>query len=458
MNIIICGAGEVGYSLAKYLSSDNMNVTLVDESSEKLEKISSLIDVRTLVGKSYNPEVLSQANIEEAELLISVNENDVINILTCEISKILFKIPTTIARIKEKEFLNKKWGELFSEKGFKVDYIISPEDEVASMLARLVAVSGAHDLISFVNDKVRLIGFKLEDDCPVLDTPLKELTELFPNLNTKIVLMVRDEKIMIPNKMEELVQGDDIYLLSDSNNIERVLNVFGKKIIKSRRIVIIGAGIIALNIAKILEINEPDSSVTIIENNKEIAERAAMQLEKANVLLGDAVEAEIMQEAEISKADIVFSVTDSDEINTLVSTLAKKAGTRNCYALLKGDKYLPVISLMDIDGIISPKELTVSKVLKHIRRGDISDVYELQAGKAEIIEFLVKEGSQLVGIPLKEAKLPDNAIIGTVVRNDVVLTPTGDTIIEARDKVVMCLLHDAIHEIEAFIADDSELI
>ena len=299
MNIIICGAGEVGYSLAKYLSSDNMNVTLIDESSEKLEKISSLIDVRTLVGKSYNPEVLSQANIEEAELLISVNENDVINILTCEISKILFKIPTTIARIKEKEFLNNKWSELFSEKGFKVDYIISPEDEVASMLARLVAVSGAHDLISFANDKVRLIGFKLEDDCPVLDTPLKDLTELFPNLNTKIVLMVRDEKIMIPNKMEELVQGDDIYLLSDSNNIERVLNVFGKKIIKSRRIVIIGAGIIALNIAKILEINEPDSSVTVIENNKEIAERAAMQLEKANVLLGDAVEAEIMQEAEI---------------------------------------------------------------------------------------------------------------------------------------------------------------
>ena len=458
MNIIICGAGEVGYSLAKYLSSDNMNVTLIDESSEKLEKISSLIDVRTLVGKSYNPEVLSQANIEEAELLISVNENDVINILTCEISKILFKIPTTIARIKEKEFLNNKWSELFSEKGFKVDYIISPEDEVASMLARLVAVSGAHDLISFANDKVRLIGFKLEHDCPVLDTPLKDLTELFPNLNTKIVLMVRDEKIMIPNKMEELVQGDDIYLLSDSNNIERVLNVFGKKIIKSRRIVIIGAGIIALNIAKILEINEPDSSVNIIENNKEIAERAAMQLEKANVLLGDAVESEIMQEAEISKADIVFSVTDSDEINTLVSTLAKKAGARNCYALLKGDKYLPVISLMDIDGIISPKELTVSKVLKHIRRGDISDVYELQAGKAEIIEFLVKEGSQLVGIPLKEAKLPDNAIIGTVVRDDLVLTPTGDTIIEAKDKVVICLLHDAIHEIETFMADDSELI
>ncbi len=458
MNIIICGAGEVGYSLAKYLSSDNMQVTLIDEDSDKLEKISSSIEVRTLVGKSYNPEILSQADIEEAELLISVTEKDEINILTCEISKILFKMPTTIARIKEKEFMNNKWSELFSEKGFRVDYIISPEDEVASMLARLVAVSGAHDLISFAEDKVRLIGFKLESDCPVLNTPLKELTELFPNLNTKIVLMIRNETTFIPNKMEELKEGDDIYLLSDTNNIERILNVFGKKIIKSRRVVIIGAGIVALNIAKILEINEPDSSVTVIENNKEIAERAAMQLEKANVLLGDAVEAEIMQEAEISQADIVFSVTDSDEINTLVSTLSKKAGAKNCYALLNGDKYLPVISLMDIDGIISPKELTVSKVLKHIRRGNVSDVYELRSGKAEIIEFLVKEGSPLAGVTLKNAKLPENTIIGSIVRDNSVLTPTGDTEIETGDKVVMCLLHEAIHELEEFLSSDQELI
>ena len=179
------------------------------------------------------------------------------------------------------------------------------------------------NIFSFA-DKVRLIGFKLDSECPVLETPLKELTELFPNLNTKVILMVRNEKTIIPSKSEELKEGDDIYLLSDSNNIKRVLNVFGKKIIKSRRVVIIGAGIVALNIAKILEINEPDSSITIIENNKETAERAAIQLEKANVLLGDAVEPEIIQEAEISEADIVFSVTNSDEINTLVSTLAKK--------------------------------------------------------------------------------------------------------------------------------------
>ena len=270
--------------------------------------------------------------------------------------------------------------------------------------------------------------------------------------------MIRNETTFIPNKMEELKEGDDIYLLSDTNNIERILNVFGKKIIKSRRVVIIGAGIVALNIAKILEINEPDSSVTVIENNKEIAERAAMQLEKANVLLGDAVEAEIMQEAEISQADIVFSVTDSDEINTLVSTLSKKAGAKNCYALLNGDKYLPVISLMDIDGIISPKELTVSKVLKHIRRGNVSDVYELRSGKAEIIEFLVKEGSPLVGVTLKNAKLPENTIIGSIVRDNSVLTPTGDTEIETGDKVVMCLLHEAIHELEEFLSSDQELI
>ena len=162
------------------------------------------------------------------------------------------------------------------------------------MLARLVAVSGAHDLISFADDKVRLIGLKLDEDCPVLDTPLNQLTELFPDLKTKIVLMSRNEKVFIPNKIEQLQAHDDIYMIADTKNSKRILSVFGKKIIDSRKIIIIGAGIISINIAKILELNEPDASVTIIENNKEQAEKAAMELEKANILLGDAVENEII--------------------------------------------------------------------------------------------------------------------------------------------------------------------
>ena len=158
MNIIICGAGEVGFSLAKYLASENMRVTLIDESIERLQKVSASIDVRTLVGKTYNPKILFEANASETDLLISVTDKDESNILACEVAKIIFKVPRTIARIKEKEFLLDKWSDLFSNEGFKVDNLISPEDEVAKMLARLVAVSGAHDLISFVDDKIRLIG------------------------------------------------------------------------------------------------------------------------------------------------------------------------------------------------------------------------------------------------------------------------------------------------------------
>ena len=324
MKIIICGAGEVGFSLAKYLSSENMQVTVIDEDTEKLHKMTSAIDVRSIVGKTYNPNILDEAAVKDADLLIAVSENDESNIIVCEMAKILFNVPNTIARIKEKELLKEKWLDLFSNKGFKIDNIISPEIEVANMLARLVAVSGAHDLISFADDKVRLIGLKLDESCPVLDTPLGQLTELFPDLNTKIVLMTRDEKVFIPDKMEQLQQNDDIYMIADTNNIKRILSVFGKKLIDSRKIIIIGAGIIAINIAKILEINEPDAEVTIIENNKDKAEKAAIQLEKTNVLLGDAVESDIMLEADIANADIVFSVTNSDEINTLVSILAKK--------------------------------------------------------------------------------------------------------------------------------------
>ena len=458
MKIIICGAGEVAFSLAKYLASENMQVTVVDEDIEKLEKMSGSIDVRSIVGKTYNPGILNEAGVKESDLLIAVSENDERNILACEIAKILFNVPNTIARVKEKELLDEKWLDLFSDKGFKIDNIISPENEVANMLARLVAVSGAHDLISFAEDKVRLIGLKLDENCPVLDTPLNQLTELFPDLNTKIVLMTREEKVFIPNKMEQLQQNDDIYMIADSNNTKRILSVFGKKLIDSRKIIIIGAGIIAVNIAKILELNEPNAEVTIIENNKNRAEKAAMQLEKTNVLLGDAVESEIMNEADIANADIVFSVTNSDEINTLVSILSKKSGAKNCYALLNEDKYQPVIPNLDIDGIISPRELTVSRVLKYIRKAIVSDVHEIKDGSAEIIEFQIKEGSVLIGNEIKNSKLPENTYIGAVVRKEKVISLDGDTMLELGDKVIMCLLHDAIQKVEDFLSADNQLI
>tara|TARA_X000000950_G_scaffold287824_1_gene401831 strand:+ start:821 stop:2197 length:1377 start_codon:yes stop_codon:yes gene_type:complete len=458
MNIIICGAGEVGLSLAKYLAAEDMQVTVIDEDTERLQKISATIDVRTLVGKTYNPNILFDANAADTDLLISVTENDESNILACEIAKIIFKVPRTMARIKEKELIEDKWADLFSNEGFKVDNIISPEGEVAKMLARLVAVSGAHDLISFVDDRIRLIGVKLDEDCPVLETPLTQLTELFPDLKTKIVLMVRKEKVFIPNKMEQLQANDDIYMLADSKNTFRILSVFGKKQVKQRKIIIIGAGTIAINIAKILEINEPDSSITIIENNKEQAEKAAVALEKATVLLGDAVESEIIEEANITEADIVFSVTNSDEINTLVSVLSKKAGAKNCYALLNEDKYQPVIPFLDIDGVISPRDLTVSKVLTYIRKGKVSNVFELKEGAAEIIEFQVREGSKFLGVPIKDCKLPSSALIGAIVRKKEVITPNGDTMIENQDKIVLCLLHEAVHSVEEFLSDDTTLI
>ncbi len=458
MKIIICGAGEVGFSLAKYLATENMRVTVIDERSDKLHKVSGSIDVRSIVGKIYNPNILLEAEADKADLLISVSENDESNILACEIAKILFNLPNTIARIKEKDLLDKKWYNLFSNKGFSIDNIISPENEVANMLARLVAVSGAHDLISFADDKVRLIGLKLDEDCPVLDTPLNQLTELFPDLKTKIVLMSRNEKVFIPNKIEQLQAHDDIYMIADTKNSKRILSVFGKKIIDSRKIIIIGAGIISINIAKILELNEPDASVTIIENNKEQAEKAAMELEKANILLGDAVENEIMDEAGISEADIVFSVTNSDEINTLVSILSKKAGAKNCYALLNEDKYQPVIPYLDIDGIISPRELTVSRVLKYIRKAIVSDVHEIRDGSAEIIEFEIKNESSLIGKEIKSTKLPDDTYIGAIVRDENVISPNGNTILEIGDKIIMCLLHDAIQKVEDFLSEDNQLI
>ncbi len=453
MKIIICGAGEVGFSIAKYLENEgDIDITVIDDNVDRLHKISNSIDVTTLKGKVSSPKNLSNAGASDADMLIAVTDSDEINIVTCEIADILFNITTTIARVREKDYMEKDWDNLFSTNGLKVSNIISPEEEVASMLARMVAISGAHDLLSFSEDKVRLIGVRLDESCPVINTPLEQLTELFPDLNSKVVLIVRKEKLIVPNKLSQMLEGDDVYLIADSDNTKRVLSIFGKESRQTRKIVIIGGGRISISIASILEKNEPNAKVTIIERNKEKAEYAASNLKKALVLHGDALEKEIMQEARIEDSDIVFSVTDSDEINTLVSMLSKKAGAKSSFALLNGSRYQSLIPSLNIDGVISPRELTVSRVIKHLRRGRVLTVHELIDGAAEVIEFRAEESSKLIGIPLKDAKLPEEISIGAIVREEEVIVPKADTVIQKGDRVVVLSLHEAVHKLETLFS------
>ena len=448
MNIIICGAGEVGYNIARLLSDEKNEITIIDHDENRIEHISGKLDVRTLIGYASHPNILKEAEADKCDMIIAVTQSDEINMISCQIANLLFKVPIKIARVRSEAYNKEEWNNLFNESLFSIDALISPEQEVAKSFTRLVAVPGAKDMISFDEDLVRLIEINLAEDCPVLNTPLNQLTEIFPDLGARVVYIVRDSIGFVPNKLSEMKNGDDIYIIAESNKTERVLSVFGKETATARRIVIIGGGKTGLRVAKSIEENEPQSNITLIENNKNRAETIADELSKSIILNGDALDKEILEEANIAQADFTFALTASDEINTLSAILAKKYGCHSSAALLSENRYSPFTNSLGIDAVVNPRELTVSRILRYVRRGKVFQVQSLREGEAEVIELEAIETSILIGVPLREKPLPDGVAIGALIRDKTVILPVGTTTIEVGDRVIVFAKHDFIPEIE----------
>ena len=448
MNVIICGAGEVGYNIARLLSDEKNQITIIDHDEDRIEQISNKLDVRTLIGYASHPKILKEAEADKSDMIVAVTQSDEINMISCQIASALFSVPIKIARVRSEAYNMEEWKHLFNEGLFSIDALISPEQEVAKSFTRLVAVPGAKDLISFDEDLVRLIEINLAEDCPVLNTPLNQLTEIFPDLGARVVYIVRNSQGFIPEKLSEMKSGDDIYIIAESNKTERVLSVFGKETARARRIVIIGGGKTGLRVARSIEDNEPQSHITLIENNKNRAESIADELSKSIILNGDALDKEILEEANIAKADFTFALTASDEINTLSAILAKKYGCHSSAALLSENRYSPFINSLGIDAIVNPRELTVSRILRYVRKGKVFQVQSLREGEAEVIELEAIESSILIGVPLREKPLPDGVAIGALIRDKSVILPTGSTTIEVGDRVIVFAKHDFITEIE----------
>jgi trk system potassium uptake protein len=448
MKIIICGAGEVGFNIARLLSDEKNEITIIDHDEKRIAQISSKLDVRTLIGYASYPNILKEAEADKSDMLIAVTQSDEINMISCQIANTLFSVPIKIARVRSEAYDMDEWKNLFNEGLFSIDALISPEQEVAKSFTRLVAVPGAKDLISFDDDQVRLIEINLSEDCPVLNTPLSQLTEIFPDLGARVVYIVRDSQGFVPNKFSEMKSEDDIYIIAESSKTERVLSVFGKETKRARRIVIIGGGKTGLRVAKSIEDNEPQSNITLIESNKSRAESIADELSKSIILNGDALDKEILEEANIAQADFTFALTASDEINTLSAILAKKYGCHSSAALLSGNRYSPFINSLGIDAIVNPRELTVSRILRYVRKGKVFQVQSLRDGEAEVIELEAIETSILIGVPLREKPLPDGVAIGALIRDKSVILPNGSTTIEVGDRVIVFARHDFIPEIE----------
>ncbi len=449
MNIIICGAGKVGFSISKQLSSQGHSVTVIDQSSEDIKKINDTQDVKGIVGRASLPSVLENAGAENTDMIIAVTRNDETNMVVCQLASSLFNIPKKIARIRTKDFLEGKWNKLYNKSNIPIDVIISPEKEVAKSLFRRLEAPGALDNVPFANDKVKMLEIAIEKSCPIINMPLKNLTEKYPNFKANIVGLERKEKFQFLKKEDKLMEGDNVYVVVSSDQLIEILKAFGHEEKTSKKILIIGGGNIGFHLAKMVEENFEGARIKIIEKNKSRAEEIATELTSSIVINGDALDEEILKEANLEESETVLALTNDDENNIMACVLAEKTGkTKRTIAIVNKSNYSLLQSSLNIDDLVDPRMTTVSRIMEHVHRGTIATVYSLLDGDYEFIEAKVLEKSDLLNKKIKESNLPDNTRIGAVVRGKQVIIPRGDFVFEKDDLVVLLASRDQLKEIE----------
>jgi trk system potassium uptake protein TrkA len=455
MNIIICGAGRVGFTIAKILSEQGHSITVIDQSSEDIKKIDDTLDVKSIVGKATYPLILEKANASEADMIIAVTRNDEINMLICQIAFSIFNVQKKIARIRSQDYLNPKFTKVYNKENLPIDVIISPEIEIAKSLQRKLEAPGALDNVPFADNKIRLLEILINEKCSLKETKLNEITKKFSKLNANIMGVIRGDKFVVLKKNDIMHENDKAYVIINASQMKDTLTAFGHNEKISNKILIIGGGNIGFNLAKNLEESFDSVRVKIIEKNKERAELIASELNNTIVINGDALDEEVLMEANLDESQTVLALTNDDEDNLMVSVLIEKfakdkndLSKKRTMALINKPNYSLLQSSLKIDDFIDPRMNTVSSILKHIHKGTIENAYSILNGEYEIIEAEIIETSELVNKELKNSDLPDEIRVGAILRGEEVIIPRSDFIFKKEDTVVLLAKKDFLHVVE----------
>ena len=449
MNIIICGAGRVGFTIAKILGEQGHSITVIDQSSEDIQKIDDTLDVKAIVGKATYPSILEKANASEADMIIAVTRNDEINMLICQIAFSIFNVQKKIARIRSQDYLNPKFTKVYNKENLPIDVIISPEIEIAKSLQRKLEAPGALDNVPFAKNKIRLLEVLINENCPLIDIKLKDLTKKFPKLEANIMGVIRNEKFVV------LKKDDKVYIAINASQMQDTLSAFGHNEKISNKILIIGGGNIGFNLAKNLEETFDSARVKIIEKDKERAEFIASELNNTIIINGNGLDEEVLIEANLDEVQTVLALTNDDEDNLMVSVLVEKftkdkddLNDKRTMALINKPNYSLLQSSLKIDDLIDPRMNTVSSILKHVHKGTIENAYSILNGEYEIIEAEIIETSELINKELKKSDLPEEIRIGAVLRGDEVIIPRSNFVFKKEDVVVLLAKKESLDVVE----------
>ncbi len=451
MKVIICGAGQVGWQIARHLSGERNDVTVVDNNADLVRRATDTLDVQGIAGFASYPDVLDRAGARDADMIIAATHSDEVNMVTCQVAHSVFSVQRKIARLRGQSYLDAIYSDLYRREHLPIDVVISPEREVAEAALQRLAAPAAFDTENFLEGKAQLLGITIDEDCPVINTPLRQLTDLFSTLKALVVAVRREGALFVPSAGDQLFPGDDAYVFTDSVDLTRTLEIFGKTQAKPERVVIIGAGNVGLGVARRLEAQTERVRVKIIETNRECAENAADMLERTIVLHGDGLTSGLLAEAGIENADAVLAVTDDDKTNLLVSVRSKEMGCKMAITLVNDQTLAPLMGPLDIDAYINPRATTVSSILRHIRLGRVRGVYSIGDAEAELIEAEVLGTSPIAGQRIKDIDFPESSIVAGILQGNKLIKPVGETRINEGDMIALFAMTDDVPEVERLL-------
>ena len=438
MKIVIVGAGQVGATLAENLARENNDITIVDIDANVLRALQDRLDVRTIIGTGCYPDVLVNAGIEDADMIIAVTSSDEINIVACQVAYSLFKTPTKIARVRSRNYSNPEYkNKLFNDKHMPVDVMITPEQVVTNYIQKLIEQPGALQVLDFAEGVIQLVGLRAVEGGPLVGQRLRALKEHMPDIDARVAAIYRKDGAIFPTGETVIEDGDEVFFIAAKKNIRKVMSELRRLEKPYRQLIIAGGGNIGFRLSKALE---HDYNIKIIEFSDARAELLSEQLDKTVVLRGSATDQELLLDENIDKTDVFIALTNDDETNIMASLLAKRLGARKVMTLISNPVYADLMQGGDIDIAISPQQATISSLLAHVRKGDTESVHSLRRGAAEALEFIVhgdEKSSKVVGRAIEDIKSPPGATLAALVRDGEVIIAHHDTVIKSGDHVIV---------------------
>jgi len=444
MRIIIAGAGDLGFHLAKLLANEEQDIVLVDMNQEVLEYASSHLDVSTVKGSSTSIAILEEAHIDKADLLIAVTSDQESNITTCMIGKKL-GAKKTVARISNIEYLHQRDRCNFKDIG--IDEIISPESLAAREIKRLLKESALTDTFEFEKGMLSLIGISIEENSDLLEKTLTETAYLNPDHNFTTVAVLRENNTIIPHGENRFKLNDHAYFIAQPEGIQRVMDLSGKKRFDIKNIMILGGSKVGINTAKQLS---KKYKIKLIEKDKEKCFQLADELGDTMIIQGDGRNQELLKEEGLDNMDAFIAVTGNSETNIITSLVAKDSGVKKTIALVENIDYIHLSQSIGVDTLINKKLIAANFIFRYIRKGQVLNLTSVHGVDAEILEFEISPNSKIIDKELRNLNFPKTAIIGGVIRNNKGFTARGNFIFEPKDRVVVLSKPECIHLVENF--------